>query len=127
MSFFLCRVKKMMGLLWMKLGLEKWKIKTFQRGDTEMPWQNKRVFLVRNDVMFEEEFKTRSKPDNQTMLGFTSFSSNLRHTTVDFDFLKKQQSDLPAEIQLWGCRARRQAQQYPGSERISISCLGIGR
>lgn len=100
MSFFLCRVKNMKGLLWMKLGLEKWKIKTFQRGDTEMPWQNKRVFLVRNDVMFEEEFKTRSKPDNQTMLGFTSFSSNLRHTTVDFDFFKKQQSDLPAEIQL---------------------------
>ena len=89
-----------MGLWWMKLGLEKWKIQTFQRGDTEMPWQNKRVFLVRNDVMFEEEFKTRSKPDNQTMLGFTSFSSNLRHTTVDFDFFKKQQGDLPAEIRL---------------------------
>jgi hypothetical protein len=55
---------------------------------------------MRNDVMFEEEFKTRSKRDNQTMLGFTSFSSNLRYTKVDFDFFKKQQSDLPAEIQL---------------------------
>ncbi len=100
MSFFLCRVKKMMGLLSMKLGLEKWKNKTSQHKDTEMLRQNKRVFLMRNDVMFEEEFKTRSKRDNQTMLGFTSFSSNLRYTKVDFDFFKKQQSDLHAEIQL---------------------------